>query len=353
MKDLTVLSFLFLIALAGPSQAALSETDVALDTEFKRLQQVALSEFVHQEYSASLAHNRKLFEIASKITDESTRYHGQRWALMQMAQVYGVQGQYKYSIDTYHLLIDCDRKADPLSNYLETDFKDLAEVCKKAGKHADAAKYMAESRDMPVKRDRRYKTALAQMKAKGEEQERQSQQNKEEMFIQSLEEAENNYGKNSRESYFPKRSLAFVYLEHRKLSDAEPLFADLVAYSDDRKNYFDSGKEWDKRRKMGIPMSESQQDANGRMVLFIDNRRPSSKIDRNDLFTNLMVLSEIKRRLGDAAASAQLLQKAKRVYQDSASRVDNDPSWRIFSKTSPYNSFATYQNYVVSRYFKK
>jgi tetratricopeptide (TPR) repeat protein len=117
--------------------------------------------------------------------------------------------------------------------------------------------------------------------------------------------------------YEQARQIARWYVLHNQLDKAQPYCVKIVEHCKNPKNYFDSGAEWDERRRKGEPTEGTETvmiDGKPTTALVIDNRRPSGKLDRGDLVRFLVALSLIDEKLGKKTEAAQTMDEAKKNY---------------------------------------
>jgi tetratricopeptide (TPR) repeat protein len=117
--------------------------------------------------------------------------------------------------------------------------------------------------------------------------------------------------------YYKGRELARWYADHNQFDKAVIYCEKVVEFCRDPKNYFDSGAEWDERRKNGVPMEGTETIMVGgkpTTVYVLDNRRPSGKLDRSGLVRCLVALSLIDEKLGKTKEATQAIEEAKQNY---------------------------------------
>jgi len=125
----------------------------------------------------------------------------------------------------------------------------------------------------------------------------------------------------SRQQYDALQAQFTLAVSTKRYDQAELVLKQMLAVSRNPANYFDSGKDWDERRKQGVP-TESVGNFNGQPVTILDNHRPSAKFGKSDLVRDLIIWNLLQTKLGKAAAPADE-EEAHKLYDELAHQDSN------------------------------
>jgi tetratricopeptide (TPR) repeat protein len=235
---------------------------------------------------------------AEKIGDVSSRLFTQESIWMQIGVLYRDLGEMAEAEKAY---LECVRLQKVMNGpgYVVGGLRNLSGLWreideKKSKKYAD----MAVAYDLA---ERHQRFEIAQKR-----------------YVKSVADAE--AGNNSFLLYCAKRQLARFYIEAKKYDQALPIVDQLTVYARDTKNYF---------------------------VASANSRKTDTKFDREELMNDLLLKSELERRLGKKELATADFQEAKSIdlqvhpltYVIPSSEFDDRKKHLISSLFDGYSSY--------------